>query len=805
MQGRERHGGFGRGRDRDGGRGDYRRGDDRAGRFGRRPDADGPDLEVKGRGAVQAARFGVGGSGRDRPRGEENGGRGAGGTRGGGGDLAALRAEKAAKAAAGPAGGAYIPPFKLAQMMAEVTDKRGADYQRMTWDALRKSINGLVNKVNSTNLKQILPEFFQENLVRGRGLLCRSIMKSQLASPSFTPVYAALVAVVNTKLPEVGELLLHRAVLQFKRSYRRNDKPICTAAVTLVAHLVNQAVCHEVLALEILMLLLENPTDDSVDLAVAFTKEVGAALQDLAPQGLHAVFERFRAILHEGDIGKKVQYQIEALFALRKKGFEAAGHPARKAELDLVEEDDQITHELSLDDPVDAKTKLDVFQFDEEYDAHEEDWGKMRAELLGEDSEEGSESGDSSGSSEEESESEEEGGAGGAGPIADQTQTNIVNLRRTIYLTIMSSMDFEEAGHKLMKIGLKDGQEIELVTMIIECCSQERTYLRYYGLLAQRLCLISRTYQEMFEGCFERQYALIHRLETVKIRNVAKLFGHLLSSDAVSWAPVAAIRLTEEDTTSSSRIFIKFLFQELSEAMGIRKLNERLQDPQCLEWFGGLFPKDSPKNVRFSINFFTSIGLGGLTDNARAFLKELPALIAKQREQMALQQQQQQSSSSTTSSSSDTSSDTSSDSSSSSGTSSGTSSDTSDSSSSSSDATSSDSGSSSDSEDSRDSRRRPRSRSTRDRRPSPPPRSRGEREGSARSGRSGRPPRSRSPERRRSRSRDSRGDRRRGSEGRAARSPSPPPARSKRRVASTVVPHGSPRAASPPDKRRRRE
>ena len=28
--------------------------------------------------------------------------------------------------------------------------------------------------------------------------------------------------------------------------------------------------------------------------------------------------------------------------------------------------------------------------------------------------------------------------------IEDRTQTNLVNLRRTIYLTIMSSLDFEE-------------------------------------------------------------------------------------------------------------------------------------------------------------------------------------------------------------------------------------------------------------------------------------------------------------------------------------------------------------------------
>ena len=44
--------------------------------------------------------------------------------------------------------------------------------------------------------------------------------------------------------------------------------------------------------------------------------------------------------------------------------------------------------------------------------------------------------------------------------IQDLTQTNLVNLRRTIYLTIMSSLDFEECAHKLCKIQLLPGQEV---------------------------------------------------------------------------------------------------------------------------------------------------------------------------------------------------------------------------------------------------------------------------------------------------------------------------------------------------------
>ena len=43
-------------------------------------------------------------------------------------------------------------------------------------------------------------------------------------------------------------------------------------AIKFVGHLVNQQVLHELVALEALTLLLEDPTDDSVEVAVGFLK-----------------------------------------------------------------------------------------------------------------------------------------------------------------------------------------------------------------------------------------------------------------------------------------------------------------------------------------------------------------------------------------------------------------------------------------------------------------------------------------------------------------------------------------------------
>ncbi|CAI9776684.1 unnamed protein product [Fraxinus pennsylvanica] len=529
----------------------------------------------------------------------------------------------------GRSGGVYIPPFKLARMLKEIDDKSSVDYQRMTWDALRKSINGLVNKVNAINIKNIIPELFAENLIRGRGLFCRSCMKSQMASPGFTDVFAALVAVVNTKFPEVGDLLLRRITLQYQRAYKRNDKPQLLAAVKFIAHLVNQQIVHELIALELLTSLLEKPTDDSVEVAVGFVTECGSMLQDLSPRGLHGIFERFRGILHEGEIDKRVQFLIEGLFALRKAKFQ--GYPAVRPELDLVEQEDQLTHEVSLLDEIDPEISLDVFKPDPLFLENEKKYEELKKQILGEETEDEADSEGESGDEEEEDDDDETDEEDEEQmKIKDETETNLVNLRRTIYLTIMSSVDFEEAGHKLLKIKLEPGQEMELCIMLLECCSQERTYLRYYGLLGQRFCMINKIHQENFETCFVQQYSMIHRLETNKLRNVAKFFAHLLGTYALPWHVLAYIRLTEEDTTSSSRIFIKILFQELSEHLGIRLLNERLSDPTMQDSFESIFPKDNPKNTRFAINFFTSIGLGGITENLREYLKNMPRLIMQQ-------------------------------------------------------------------------------------------------------------------------------------------------------------------------------
>jgi pre-mRNA-splicing factor CWC22 len=85
------------------------------------------------------------------------------------------------------------------------------------------------------------------------------------------------------------------------------------------------------------------------------------------------------------------------------------------------------------------------------------------------------------------------------------------------------------------------------------------------------------------------------------------------------------VTITEEMTTSSSRIFLKIFFQELAENLGVVKFNSKIKDIDMKEYFEGLFPKDHPKNTRFAINFFSMIGLNSITLDLREELNRMTA------------------------------------------------------------------------------------------------------------------------------------------------------------------------------------
>ncbi|KAL8500598.1 hypothetical protein ACS0TY_020253 [Phlomoides rotata] len=192
-----------------------------------------------------------------------------------------------------------------------------------------------------------------------RMILCQAIMKSQSEFPEQSNVYASLVAVINSEFPELGLLLVKRAVLQFK------EKKNLEKASKFLAHLVNQGVVYSILALDVILYLLVDPSSDNVEIAVRFCTQCGTVLRAIEPCKFKEILDEFRRVLKEGALEKRVQLMIVKLFAAKRSKFR--NHPRIIDELDIVG-DLQVIHDVSIFGDIDPETSVDCFHLNSDYE-----------------------------------------------------------------------------------------------------------------------------------------------------------------------------------------------------------------------------------------------------------------------------------------------------------------------------------------------------------------------------------------------------------------------------------------------------
>jgi hypothetical protein len=115
-------------------------------------------------------------------------------------NLTALQCTHNMKSVVQPVDEDYIPQLKLRMIEAQTTHKSSVEFQRLAWEDLKKSIHGLINQINVSNIPDSIISLIKENIIRGRGLLATYVILAQSASPTFTRVYAALVAIINAEV-----------------------------------------------------------------------------------------------------------------------------------------------------------------------------------------------------------------------------------------------------------------------------------------------------------------------------------------------------------------------------------------------------------------------------------------------------------------------------------------------------------------------------------------------------------------------------------------------------------------------------
>ena len=118
------------------------------------------------------------------------------------------------------------------------------------------------------------------------------------------------------------------------------------------------------------------------------------------------------------------------------------------------------------------------------------------------------------------------------------------DVRRSVFIAIMSASDYKDAHIRLQKLHLKKSQELEIPQILIHCAGAEQHYNPFYALVARRICS-SRKLSIAFQFCLwnffkrmgeegdnsenEDDEAGEDTLGLREIVNLAKLFGVLIA------------------------------------------------------------------------------------------------------------------------------------------------------------------------------------------------------------------------------------------------------------------------------------
>ncbi|PFH52934.1 hypothetical protein AMATHDRAFT_73766 [Amanita thiersii Skay4041] len=128
------------------------------------------------------------------------------------------------------------------------------------------------------------------------------------------------------------------------------------------------------------------------------------------------------------------------------------------------------------------------------------------------------------------------------------------DIRRGIFLVIMSSEDYVDACDRLSQLSLTEVQQREIVRVLLHCCGNEKTYNPYYTLVCQHLCRTTHAHRITLQFCLwdffrdlgetsvggvgvinnrKEDYSEV-KLSNARIRNVAKAYGWLIAKDSVT-------------------------------------------------------------------------------------------------------------------------------------------------------------------------------------------------------------------------------------------------------------------------------
>ncbi|XP_071341105.1 nucleolar MIF4G domain-containing protein 1 [Trachinotus anak] len=452
--------------------------------------------------------------------------------------------------------GKYVPPH----LRNFGDDKRKAELEK-----LKRNVKGLVNRLSEPNMASIsgqLEELYMSCSRKDMNDTLTEVLLAACVTPALMPdrllmEHVLLVSVLHHAVGlEVGAHFLETVVRKFDELYKNpSEGKECDNLVAIVAHLYNFQVVHSLLIFDILKLLVGAFTEKDIELVLFVLRNVGFALRKddaLALKELISEAQRKATSLgSKFQDQTRVRFMLETMLALKNNDMrKIPGYDPEPVER-LRKLQRTLIHRSAGGSDLKLRVSLDSLLAAEQVGRWwivGSSWSG--APMIGE-----------PGSTSTKQSTAEGKFSAKVLELARKQRMN-TEVRRNIFCVVMTSEDYLDAFEKLLRMGLKDKQEREIVHVLMDCCLQEKTFNAFYAVLGEKFCSHDRRFQMTFQFSLWDKFRELANLPSSTFNNLVQLVTRFLQRNCLPLSILKVIEFGELDKPT-----VRFLRQVLTKLL----------------------------------------------------------------------------------------------------------------------------------------------------------------------------------------------------------------------------------------------
>ncbi|KAL2000858.1 hypothetical protein VTN02DRAFT_2546 [Thermoascus thermophilus] len=391
----------------------------------------------------------------------------------------------------------YIPPSLRAPSASES--------ESLT--RLRRQAQGLLNKLSEANLVSILGdveklyrEYPRQNVTSTLAtLLLTLICERSALQDTFVILHAGFIAAVYKVVGmDFGAEVIQKLVETFdkngdERGTFEGKEPV--NLMSLLSQLYNFHVIGSTLVFDYIRIFVKEITESHTELLLKIIRNSGPQLRQDDPSALKDIVLLIQpavAQVGEAALSVRTKFMIDTITDLKNNRMKT-GVAASNIASEHITKMRKILGSLHNSRVIRATEPIRISRMDIHNSSKKGKWWLVGASWKDDPLESarqelsGLPATAIGGGGIPEEEAEDSDGEPDLLSIAKAHRMN-TDVRRSIFIAIMSATDFHDAHVRLAKLRLKRAQELEIPRVLVHCAMEEEAHNPYYTLIARKIC-----------------------------------------------------------------------------------------------------------------------------------------------------------------------------------------------------------------------------------------------------------------------------------------------------------------------------